>query len=392
MPERIIQLVTRLNVGGVSQHVEALASGLSSRGWQVLVVYGTVEPHENDAGERLRRAGLQTLHVSALRRPISARRDLEAWWALRGIFSTHRPHLVHTHMSKAGAIGWLATRSTVPKLRPATVHTFHGHVLDGYFGSTGSRVTAAIERVMRARTDRNVVLSEQLWRELVDRHRVFPPERACLIPLGVAAAELPAQAHAREALGLRPEHFVIGFVGRLTAVKNPLLLVNGFAQMARTVPNAHLVVAGDGELKPLVLSRVHALALGDRVHLVGVRPDIATVYGAMDVLAVTSDQEGTPVSILEAMAFGRPVIATDVGGNRDLVSDGLTGRLVARGSVDELAAAFTAFAASPEAIKAMGEAGRCQVRARHTIPAMLDRHESLYRELLRPAASPGVPR
>lgn len=391
MPERIIQLVTRLNVGGVSQHVEALASGLASRGWQVLVVHGTVEPYEDDACERLRRSGLQTLYVSALRRPISVSGDIQAWRVLQRIFRIHRPHLVHTHMSKAGALGWLATRSTAPAMRPAIVHTFHGHVLEGYFGAAASRVTTAIERVMRARTDRNVVLSEQLWRELVDRHRVISPERACLIPLGVAAVELPARADARESLGLRAEHFVIGFVGRLTAVKNPLLLVNAFAQMARTFPSAHVLVAGDGELKPLVLSRVQALALEDRVHLIGVRPDMATVYGAMDVLAVTSDHEGTPVSILEAMAFGRPVIATDVGGNRDLVSDGLTGRLVTRGSIDELAAALARFAESPDEIKAMGEAGRRRAREHHGIPAMLDRHESLYRELLR-TSSPGVVR
>lgn len=313
--------------------------------------------------------------------PHDVRSVLEMWRALRRL----RPDVVHTHGAKAGAVGRAAA---VLARVPVVVHTFHGHVLSGYFSPRKSAAFQRIERALARRSDRLVAVSAQVRDDLV-RFGVAPAAAIEVIRVGfdmarldvAAARHAELRAAARAEVGIAADARVVAFVGRLVPIKRADRFLRAAVTLA-DVPQLRFLVVGDGEMGPELRASADAQALGERLVLAGYRDEVVPWYHAADLVVLTSDSEGTPVSLIEAAACGLPVVSTDVGGVRDVVVDGATGLIVPAADADALAAAIRALLADPARAAQFGAAGRVQVAERFSADAMARRHEALYRRLL----------
>ena len=302
---------------------------------------------------------------------------------MRRLIRAHRPDVVHTHTAKAGAVGRIAA-ATARGARPrAIVHEYHGHVLSGYFDSRRERVFRLVERALARMTDRLIAVSEEVRDDLVS-YGVAPPAKFAVVQYGFdldarTAAAPGARERARAEIGAGPEAFVIGWIGRLTAIKRPLDLI----RVVANVDSAILVLIGDGEDRPEVEALVASLGVGDRVHLLGYRDDVADWYAALDAFLLVSANEGTPVVAIEALAAGVPVVATNAGGTSTVVDDGETGALLPVGDVAGLARALEDVRRDPARRAEQGR-GAARVRERFSVARMVDDVERVYEGILSP--------
>ena len=382
---RIARVLTRLNLGGPARQALASDPVLAARGHELRVFAGRPEPGEGDLTEAFGRRGIEVERVPGLARGISPAGDLRALLALRRGLARFAPDVVHTHASKAGAIGRRAARA-LP--RAARVHTFHGHVLEGYFPKSLSRGLVAVERRLARRTDRILAVSHATADDLVRLGIVEDERRLVVVPpgidlgplLGIQPRERGAPGGAlRAEIGAAPDDFVVGVVGRLAAVKQPELALDVFAMLAGRYTNLHLAFVGDGTLRSLVERRIGALApdLSRRAHLLGAREGMPAVLADLDAVLLSSRSEGLPIALVEAAASARPVVASDVGGVGEIVAHERTGFL-GRG-VDELAFGLAQLLDDPRLGPAMGLRARMRVATRHSAEALAGRLEDVYR-------------
>jgi glycosyltransferase involved in cell wall biosynthesis len=383
---RIVRIIARLNVGGPSRQVMILDERLRLLGWDSLLVHGQVAAGEATLEGVARERHVRMFRLRELGRRIRPWSDLVALGRTVALLFRIRPDVVHTHTAKAGAVGRIAaaiynaTRGR--RHRCLVVHTFHGHVLDGYFGPVGTWLVRIAERQLARVSDRIVAISETQREDLVSRYKVVRPAQVRIVPLGLELGEfldLPPVAAARQLLGLPPDAVVIGFVGRLVPIKRPLALIDAFERTAAVCPAAVLLIVGDGDLRPAVEREVARRGLSGRVVMTGWRHDLKNVYGAVDLVALTSRNEGTPVALIEAMAAGRPVVATDAGGVADLVIQDVTGLLVPADDTAGMAGALIRLVQDSGTRKRLGEAGRSSAFARHDAARLASDLDSLYR-------------
>ncbi len=320
-------------------------------------------------------------HLPWLTREVNVASDLRALRALHGVMRRWRPEIVHTHLAKAGALGRLAARRSGV---PVVVHTFHGHVLQSYFSRLKNAAFAATERALAARTDALIAVAPRVRDELLSMG-IGREDRWHVVPVGVDVATLLGSrmptAEARARLGLPQEGSVIGVVGRLAPVKDHRTFLEAAVRVAAERPDTTVVVAGDGELRDSLEARARSM-LGDRVRFLGWVQDLPALYGAIDVVALTSRSEGTPVALIEAAASGTPVVATGVGGVPEVVRDRRTGLLVPPGDPVAVAAQLLTLLEDPEGARRMGEEGADWVRDRFSQERLADDLTGLYGELL----------
>lgn len=353
--------------------------------FETLLVHGAVAPGEGSMAELADAEGARHIHVPELGAAIDPRSDPRALRRLAGIARSFRPHVVHTHTAKAGFLGRAAALTVRP--RPAIVHTFHGHVLEGYFGPVKSRLYLELERLLGRASDRLIGVSQATVDDLV-RLGVAPPERFSVVPLGLDLERFAALAPAptgllRAQLGLAEHDVLASFVGRLVPIKRVDVLLRAHAAASAALTGSvrlHLAVIGDGELRDELEALACALGQADTVHLLGYRRDLAEIAAATDIAALSSDNEGTPVSLIEAGAAARPAVATDVGGVSDVVTPE-SGLLAPAGDIDGLAAALCALSDDSDKRAAMGNAARGHVLSRFTIERLLADISALYSEL-----------
>jgi glycosyltransferase involved in cell wall biosynthesis len=293
-----------------------------------------------------------------------------------------RPQIVHTHTAKAGTLGRLAARLAGV---PVVIHTYHGHVFQGYFSPVRTRFFLTIERVLARWTDRLLTVSNAVRQDLLMR-RIGSPERLQVVPLGLdldpflRCEELRGQLRAELAVG---DALLVGIVARLVPIKRHADFLKAAAAVASELSSCRFLVVGDGELRSGLEARVQALGLDSRVHFLGWRGDLPRVYADLDLVVLTSANEGLPVSLIEAMASARPVVATRVGGVPDLVEHGAAGLLVPPGNPRALAEAMVTLLADPERRREMGQAGRKRVHPAFSAARLLADIDSVYTELLR---------
>jgi glycosyltransferase involved in cell wall biosynthesis len=309
-------------------------------------------------------------------------RELRALVRLYRVMRQERPHVVHTHTAKAGFIGRLAARLARV---PVVVHTFHGHVLHGYYSPLKTHLLRRMEHGLARLTDGVIAVSEQVKRDLVT-YGVAAAEHIRVIPLGLELDPFlesdPCRGGFRRELQLNGVERLVGIVGRIFPIKNHRLFLEAAALVARENPAARFVVVGDGILRPEVERHAQESGIADRVIFTGWRRDLPGIYADLDVLAVTSNNEGTPVSAIEAMAAGCPVVATNVGGLPDLIREGETGYLVPPGDAPAAATALLRVLRQPEIARRMGETARKSVRERFSSQRLITDMERLYLELL----------
>jgi len=386
---RVLRIITRLNVGGPSIQAMALSDRLTSRGFETLLVHGRLDAGEGDMRYLLPPA-VAVKQLPSLRRPPAAQ-DPIALAQLTSLMREFRPQIVHTHMAKAGALGRLAAATynrTMGRSAPArVVHTYHGHVLEGYFGPGTTRLFLAIERGLARATDKIVAISPNIRRALLEEYHIGHAGQYGVVPLGFDLSEFEAideraRAEARVALNIEPEEHVVTTAGRLTAIKQQSLFLDVAARVAARDPLAVFVIAGDGSLRGALEDQARTLGLERQVRFLGWRRDLSTIYAASDLLLLTSRNEGTPVALIESLASGVPGISTDVGGVRDVLTSDAVGLVAPDGDASALANHAATLLGDPERRRRMGAAGRTLVAARYGINRLVADVESLYRELL----------
>jgi glycosyltransferase involved in cell wall biosynthesis len=327
-----VRIIARLNVGGPAKHVVWLTSGLEDAGYRSLLVAGTVPEGEEDMSYFADDAGVKPLYIPEMSREISLK-DAVTTWKLFRLFVRERPEIVHTHTAKAGTVGriagflyrWLTPGVFIGRPRACKfVHTYHGHVFHSYYGRLRTGVFLTIERLLaRLVTDRLVVVSEQQREEIGRIFRVGTADQIRVIRLGldlnVFAQHANRRALFREQLGISDDVTLVGIVGRLTEIKNHEMFLESVARLKRE--RARFVIIGDGSLRESLETKARSLGIEKDVIFAGGRKDPEYFYPALDICALTSRNEGTPLTLIEAMANARPVIATSVGGVVDLLGE-----------------------------------------------------------------------
>jgi glycosyltransferase involved in cell wall biosynthesis len=382
-PIRIMNIIARLNIGGPAVYVILLTEQFGPPDFDSRLVCGQIGPQEGDMAYLARERGITPILIPDLGRELSPLRDMKTLVALWRLMRQYRPHVVHTHTAKAGFVGriaaWLARV-------PVRVHTFHGHVLRGYFGPAKTRFFLWLERFTGRLTDRLITISPALRDELVNTYRVAPAEKFEVVPLGLDlsryARMLRHEGQFRARYGIPPGALLVGIVGRLVPIKNHDLFLQMAERLRHTLPDAHFVIVGDGEQRAELESLVDALGLREYVTFTGWEVDLAPIYSDLDALVVTSDNEGTPVSLIEGLAACVPVVSTAVGGVPDLLRGGAYGRLVPPGDVAALAAAVGACLAEPQDQHDQREEIRRAIVAQYDIARLSHDLAALYRQLL----------
>ena len=302
-------------------HVVNLSRALGQGPFRTRLIAGSVSPTEGDMAYYARERGVAVTELPRLQREMSPTQDLAVLWALFRLFRRDRPHIVHTHTAKAGALGRVAAALAGV---PVRIHTFHGHVLGGgYFSEAKTRFYVEVERLLGRVSSRLVVLSNRQAGQMSEDLAIASRDAFEVIPLGLELADFvhidpdAARRQARAALGLADETLAIAIVGRLVPVKNHELVLDAMSLLRDKVPNpVRLFVVGGGERERELRTYAAGRGVSDHVEWLGWRGDLAALYPAMDALALTSFDEGTPVAIIEALVAGTPVVARAVAGCR----------------------------------------------------------------------------
>ena len=440
---KVLRIIARLNIGGPAINTIILSRYMESLGYETLMVAGQVGPDEGDMSYMAEAEGVKPVILAKLGRKLKPLNDLLALFTILRIIFNFRPHIVHTHTAKAGAVGRMAAfiynkaqglrhkaqglpRREIPadgaQQQGSTtssicrvVHTFHGHVLEGYFPKLKSSLFQLIEKILAKFTDVIVVVSGRQKEELCTRFSIGRSEQYRVIPLGLDLGPIEntseSKGKLRAELGLKEKgHVLVGIVGRLTPIKNHRLFLESVSVLLRNNKNkgTRFLIVGDGELREKLKEGTKGLGLEERVIFTGWIRRLESLYADLDVLALTSNNEGTPVAAIEALAAGVPVIATDVGGVRELISEMKTrpperrdlchggmvevgegefevcerGVLVKKGDVEGFAKGLNYLLENPKVRKEIGARGRKYALAHHTKEKLVSNMDMLYRSLL----------
>jgi glycosyltransferase involved in cell wall biosynthesis len=385
---RVARIIARMNVGGPAYHVSLLSGRLDPGRFETQLLTGALGAGEGSFEHLASRYGASLRRVEGLRPELSPTDDVTALRAIGRVLRRFRPDVVHTHTAKGGTVGRLAALLAL-RPRPVIVHTFHGHVLTGYFGPAKSRLFLEIERALARVTDRLIGVSQATVDDLV-RLGVAPPERFAVVPIGLDLDRFLAlggdrgeelRAGTRAALGMDEDDVLAVYAGRLVPIKRVDVLLHAVARARAEGASVRVAIAGDGELRDQLERTARELGLHDAAQFLGFREDLDALVAAADIAVLTSDNEGTPVALIEAAAGGRPAVATDVGGVRDIVTPA-TGLLAPAGDAAALGAALAKLAESAQRRARRGIAAREHVRRRWAAGRLLGDIERLYEELL----------
>lgn len=384
-PIRVLRVIARLNMGGPALHVAYLSAGLAERGYDTTLVAGSLARGEGSMAYVAESRGVEVVQVDALSREIAPLRDAVSVLRLARLIRELRPEILHTHTAKAGAVGRIAALVAGEARPRIVVHTFHGHVLRGYFGPARTLLFRWLERVLARRTTRLVAVSPQVRDDLVALG-IAPAGKFEVVRLGIELGERLSGDAGREEiralLGIPPERFVVGWVGRMTGVKRTDDVLESLRLLREQGVDAALLMVGDGPDRDHVEERASQLGIVRHCFFLGYQEDVSGWYRAFDAMILPSANEGTPVVVIEALAAGCPVVATRVGGVPDVLHDGVDGFLVPPGDTEAIAARLGELARDPALRARMGEAGRTSVPPRYAVERLVDDVDRLYRTLL----------
>jgi len=390
VPTRVARIITRLDVSGPARHVCSLTADLDRGKYASWLICGRAAQNEHDGAAIAAEAGIRPIYIGDLRRQLGCF-DFNASVAINRLLANIDPAIVATHTAKAGALGravglW---RCLKERKRVRLVHTFHGHVFHHYFNSPLTRAFVAIERCLASFTDLIITVSPTVRRQLIEEYRIAAADKVRVVPLGFDftwRGRLAEQrGWLRAKLGIGDSTVLVGTVGRLAKIKNTELLLRAFARMLQQEAiDAHLAIIGNGDQLENLKNLARELALSERVTFCGWILDRERIFSDLDVTCLSSQNEGTPVSIIESLAAGVPVVATDVGGVADVMIDPMDGELVESGNEEALAAALGEISRKRPVITAARSALICQ---QHSAARMVKDIESLYEEILQSRGS-----
>jgi glycosyltransferase involved in cell wall biosynthesis len=386
---RVLRIIARLNVGGPAIQAINLTRHLEPYGYETVLLRGRESPTEGSMDHLADDMGVKPVYLTGLRRDVGLH-DLRALWHVMGWIWRFRPDIVHSHTAKAGALARLASMLLPKRRRPQViVHTFHGHVFEGEFSSRVSKIIVCAERLLARCTTRVIAVSSEVADDLVS-FGVAPAEKIETVRLGFDLSSFAVQGpvrdevrrSTRDRLGIPRDALVVTLIARVVKVKR----VDRFIDMARRLsakrPDVWFLIAGDGDRRTEQESSAAARALGERLVWAGFQRDIPSICFASDVVALTSDNEGTPVCLIESQAAGIPVVTTRVGGVETVVQDRQTGRVV-NSDAAELSDAVEDLLDDPNLREQYGARGREHSLTTFPIERLVEDMASLYRRLLR---------
>jgi glycosyltransferase involved in cell wall biosynthesis len=380
---RVLRIAGRLNIGGPSFHTILLTQLLDTGRYESMLAVGSVGAREGDMTDFATDRGVAPYEIPMMRREVRPLLDVVALWHLYRLMRRFRPTIVHTHAAKAGALGRIAA---ILARVPIVVHTYHGHVFHSYFGPFRTRAYLAVERLLARATDQVIAVGPLLRRDLAG-YGFDRGNRLTTVLLGLDLQQFLAPdsdgVGLRRELGLGDGVLLVGIVARLVPVKDHVTFLAAAARVLGSGVRAHFLIVGDGDLRSDLELAAQRLGIAPHVSFLGWRHDLPSVYRALDIVALSSLNEGLPVAVIEAMASARPVVATDVGSVSDLVVAGKTGYVVPPRSPDELADAICALAAAPDRRAAMGLAARARAYPKYDISRLTADIDALYQRLLR---------
>jgi glycosyltransferase involved in cell wall biosynthesis len=383
---RVIRIINRFNMGGPTYNATFLTRFLSDD-FETLLVGGMPEEDETDSLHILKQYGIEPLLIREMKRQPSFFQDRAAYKKLKNIMAEFKPDIVHTHASKAGALGRRAANSLGI---PVVLHTFHGHVFHSYFGTFKTKIYKAIERGLASKSSGIIAISEIQKKELTQIHNICEESKIKVIPLGFDlsrfnAAKNEFRESTREEFGILENEVAVAIVGRLVPVKNHLLFINALGNVIKdlTVP-VKVFIVGDGSERSNIEEAVQSLPKSPllKIKLTSWIQDIAKFNAGMDFICLTSNNEGTPVSLIEAQAANIPVITTDVGGVRDIVLDGETGFIVPKNDVTSLSDKMRLLIEDENLRKKMSQNGWTFVEHKFHYTTLVKNMEEYYHSLI----------
>jgi glycosyltransferase involved in cell wall biosynthesis len=386
---RIVRIIARLNIGGPAIQAITLSNRLETLGYRTTLVRGREEPEEGNMDYLADELGVRPVLVPSLRRNPGLH-DLRALIALTGTIRREQPHIVHTHAAKGGTLGRLAALAAGigGRGRPILIHTYHGHSLTGYFSPRIAAIYRQIERLLARHTDLLIAVSNEVRDELVDIG-VAPADRFEVIPLGfdltpfeVTATERNrSRQRLRDELDIPGDEQLVTLIARLVPVKRVDRFLRVALSLAAQRPGLHFLVVGDGDLREQLQASREAVDLDGRLTWAGFRRDIPDVCFASDAVVLTSDNEGTPVSLIEARAAGTPVVATRVGGVASVVRDPTGGHVVDPSDEQAMVTAVARVLDDATAGE-RARAGSHEVVRTFSLDALVEQVDARYRQLL----------
>ena len=334
---KIVRIIARLNVGGPARHVVWLNSSMQNDGFNSVLLTGKVPEGEEDMSYFAEEHGVKPIIIKEMSRELSLK-DFVSLWKVYKILWVEKPDIIHTHTAKAGTIGrvagffyrWLTFRSLVGKPRKVKIiHTFHGHIFHSYYGNLKTKLFLFIEKCLaKLATNKIIVISKQQKKEIHSDFGIGKTDQFQIIPLGIDLEKFKdskeKNALLRKEIGAE-EELIVGLVGRLTEIKNHKLFLSVIEKYKKAnisnKPELKFVIIGDGHLRKNLEKKAKEAGIENLVSFLGNRNDAAVFYAGLDIVALTSLNEGTPLSLIEAMANEKPVISTSVGGVVDLLGD-----------------------------------------------------------------------
>jgi len=372
---KIMHVIARMNVGGPAVLVSDLLRSLDSSKFESRLVTGFCDENESDYLDEVA-TDIKAIRVPGFGRSISIGKDLKAFFLLLKEIRRFKPDIVHTHTTKAGVLGRVAAFLARPSAK--RIHTFHGHLLHGYFDSRKVQLIVLLEKMLGLITHKFISIGNVVKADLV-KAGVAKNSRFEVIYPGLQNLKLYPKLDARKTLGLDPIKTYVVYVGRLTQIKRPDRLIDLGRSLKVNHPTTHLIIAGAGELldKLTVLSESESLP----IIFLGWRNDIDLILSASDIAVLCSDNEGIPLTLIQASQAGLPIITTNVGSVSDIVLDEETG-LLTEVSAKGIIRGVSKLLDNPDLSVRLGESGQVRARELFSSKAMVKRHEDLYSQIL----------
>lgn len=389
---RVLRIINRLNLGGPTYNAAYLTKYMEPQ-YETLLVSGMKEESEESSEYIVENLGIKPVYMPDMYRELNPFKDYKSYYRLRKLINDYKPDVVHTHAAKAGAVGRLAAIHSGVKV---IVHTFHGHVFHSYFNPAKTRMFIEIERYLAKRTTAIITLSDIQKSELVDTFKIAPAHKFEIIPLGFDLRRFEEgkeekRKRFRAMYNIADDEIAIGIVGRLAPVKNHPLFLNAIKQVAeQTQQKLRVFIIGDGEERPKLEAMAHSLQLnytatkGQKALLTFTSwiKDIDVSNAGMDIIVLSSDNEGTPVSLIEAQASAKPIVSTNVGGIENVVLTNETALLSERGNAQQLAQNILALTENAQRRLAMAQKGSDHVREKFSYTRLCSDMIQLYDRLL----------
>ena len=391
---KVLRIMNRLNLGGPTYNAAYLTKYLAPE-FETLLLAGIKDESEESSEFIVQGMGIEPRFIHGMKREISWREDRDAYLEIKKIIRDFKPDIVHTHAAKSGALGRLAADACKV---PVIVHTFHGHVFHSYFGPLKTQFFIQAERYLAKKSSAIIAISEKQKEELVHRFTICKPDKIRVIPLGFDLERFKQnqnekRATFRKQYRIAEDEIAIGIIGRLVPVKNHSLFLQVLKKVTeRTTKKIRAFIIGDGELRTELEAQAASLgiACGEQqiqnpAHLLTFTSwihQIDVAIAGLDIIAMTSLNEGTPVSLIEAQAGSRPIVTTDVGGVEDVVIPGKTALLAASGDADALAAHVLRLVEDSIYRASMSQQGNRHAAEKYHVDILVKNMASLYKELL----------